>query len=82
MAECVLPDGRELKDTLVNFDIFIKLEMLLQSFHSAFYWVSVFESVLLLLMFWLFVRAPVSMWFFCLHLPHGLRAYFGLELYR
>lgn len=82
LAECVLPDGREIKDTLVNFDIFIKLEMLLQSFHSAFYWISVLESVLLLLMMWLFARAPISMWFFVLHLPHGVRAYFGLELYR
>jgi len=56
----------------------MKLEMLLNSFHSVLYWVSIQEFALICLLFLFFLRSPSQMWFFLLNAAHIPRGFLGL----
>lgn len=56
------------------------MEMVLDKFHNALYWVSIGEFSLLCLLFLFFLRAPGNMWFFLLNVCHIPRGFLGLQI--
>ena len=77
MLDLVLPDGEQVKETLSNIDIIVKIQMVLFEFHSVLYWMSAAEIVLFVLLLIFFIRAPGQMWFVFFHTPHLFRGFLG-----
>jgi hypothetical protein len=63
-----------------QLDIAIKFEIALNSFHSILMLTCSIEVFIMVLMFGFFLRAPTSMWFFLLHVPHIPRAIVGYSI--
>lgn len=61
-------------------DTALTMEMVLEKFHSALYWVSIAEFSLLCVLFLFFLRAPGHMWFFLLNVCHIPRGFLGLQI--
>ena len=58
----------------------MKLEMLLNQFHSVLFWLSIEEFSILCLLILFFLRAPGQMWFFLLNAPHVCRGFLGFQI--
>ena len=82
MAKFLLPDGDQVFQAVDQFDTTIKLEMLLNQFHSTLYWLSIEEFFLMCLLWIFFLRSPSQMWFFLLNVPHLPRGCIGLQISR
>ena len=80
MAKTLLPDGEQVLQVLDQMDTTLKLEMLLNQFHSVLFWLSLQEFALLCLLLLFFMRAPGQMWFFLFQVPHLLRGFLGLQI--
>ena len=82
LAKAFLPTMGHLKQALAYLDVAVKLEMALAELTSALFWCSLIEVFMWFLALFLFISdAPemVSIW---LYMPHLLRAFFGLLIYR
>ena len=80
LTDDLLPEGEQVHLVLGQLDTTIKLEMLLNQFHSVLFWLSVNEFALLVLLIFFFLRAPGQMWFFLLNAPHLCRGILGFQI--
>ena len=58
MMKLLLPEGEQVKDTLVHLDMVIKFQTILYEFHSIMFWMSLAEIVLLAILLIFFLRSP------------------------
>lgn len=77
MAKVLLPEGDQVHQVIDQLDTTMKLEMLLNQFHSVLFWLSIEEFSILCLLVLFFLRAPGQMWFFLLNAPHVCRGFLG-----
>ena len=77
MMKMLLPEGQQVKETLVHLDMVIKFQTILYEFHSVMYWMSVAEIVLVCILLIFFLRSPGEMWYIILHVPHLVRGIIG-----
>lgn len=61
-------------------DSALKFEILLTSFHNMMKYTCFLEGVIITIMACLFLRSPMAMWFYFLHVPHMARVLIGLDL--
>ena len=80
MMKLLLPEGEQVKDTLVHLDMVIKFQTILYEFHSVMYWMSLSEIVLLGVLLIFFLRSPGQMWYVILHVPHLVRGIIGMGI--
>lgn len=77
-GEDLLPTGEGVLQSLHIFDRGIKSEVILDSVHMVLFFGSFLEIILLSLTFIFLVRKPKTLVFWVMHLPHIVRAFFGL----
>jgi hypothetical protein len=77
-GEDLLPTGEAVLQSLELFDRGLKSEVILDSVHMVLFFGSFLEIILLSCTFLFLIRKPKTLFYWAMHFPHIVRAFFGL----